>query len=73
MVAAAFGLTRMESRVAVMLAKGKTVCRVAAVTGRGENTIRSHVQHIFAKLGVSRQADLVRLVLALGGASESRR
>ena len=72
-VAEAFGLTGMESRVAVMLAKGKTVSGVAAVTNRGENTIRSHVHHIFAKLGVSRQADLVRLVLALGGASESRR
>ena len=43
-----------------------------AAMGRGESTIRSHVKHMFAKHGLSRQADLVRLVLAVGGAPESR-
>ena len=64
------GLTGMESRVAVLLADGMTVRDVAAATGRGESTIRSHVKHMFAKHDLSRQADLVRLVLALGGAPE---
>ena len=71
--AAAFGLTGMESRVAVLLADGMNVREVAAATGRGESTIRSHVKHIFVKHGLSRQADLVRLVLSLAGAPESRR
>ena len=70
--AEALGLTGMESRVAVLLAEGMTVRDVAAAMGRGESTIRSHVKHMFAKHGLSRQADLVRLVLALGGAPESR-
>ena len=70
--AEALGLTEMESRVAVLLAEGMTVRDVAAAMGRGESTIRSHVKHMFAKHGLSRQADLVRLVLALGGAPESR-
>ena len=71
--AAALGLTGMESRVAVLLAEGMNVREVAAATGRGESTIRSHVKHMFARHGLSRQAELVRLVLSLAGAPESRR
>ena len=71
--AEALGLTEMESRVAVLLAEGMTVRDVAAAMGRGESTIRSHVKHMFAKHGLSRQADLVRLVLAVGSAPESQR
>ncbi len=70
--AAALGLTGMESRVAVLLAEGMSVRGVAAATGRGESTIRSHVKHMFARHGLSRQADLVRLVLSLAGAPEPR-
>ena len=43
-----------------------------AATGRRESTIRSHVKHMFAKHGLSRQADLVRLVLSLASAPEFR-
>ena len=71
--AAALGLTGMESRVAVLLAEGISVREIAAATGRGESTIRTHVKHMFAKHRVSRQADLVRLVLSLAGTPESRR
>ena len=69
---AALGLTGMESRVAVLLAEGMSVREIAAATGRGESTIRSHVKHMFARHGLSRQAELVRLVLSLAGAPESR-
>ena len=71
--AAALGLTRMESRVAVLLAEGMNVAEVAAATGRRESTIRTHVKHMFAKHQLSRQADLVRLVQSLGSAPKSRR
>ena len=50
-----------------------SVREVAAATGRGESTIRSHVKHMFSKHRLSRQADLVRLVLSLAGTPESRR
>ena len=56
--AAALGLTRMESRVAVLLAEGKTVREVAAAMGRGESTIRTHLKHVFTKHRLRRQADL---------------
>ena len=44
----------------------------AWATGRKESTIRTHVKHMFAKHGLSRQIDLVRLVLSLAGVPESR-
>lgn len=72
-IAAALDLTGMESRVAAMLAVGTSVKEIAAATGRRESTIRSHVKHIFAKHGLSRQAQLVRLVRSLAGAGEFRR
>ncbi|MDD9991134.1 MAG: helix-turn-helix transcriptional regulator [Rhodospirillales bacterium] len=60
-----FGLTPAESQVAVMLAEGRTISQIAAATGRSDGTIRWHVKHIFSKLGVSRQVELVQLVMSL--------
>ena len=71
--AEALGLTLMQSRVAVLLAQGLSVHEIAAATGRKESTIRSHVKRMFARHGLSRQAELVRLVLSLAGAPEARR
>lgn len=64
LVGATLGLSPVESRVAALLAEGKTVGEIASATGRKVSTIRTHVQHIFARLGISRQVDLVRLVLS---------
>ncbi|MCY4028729.1 MAG: LuxR C-terminal-related transcriptional regulator [Acidobacteria bacterium] len=64
-VGAMLGLTPAESRVALSLARGQTIRDVAAATARSETTVRWHVRQIFAKLGVSRQADLVLLVRSL--------
>ena len=72
MAADALGLTKMESRVALLLAEGMSVAQIASATDRKESTIRTHVKHIFAKQGLSRQADLVRLVLSLANIPESR-
>ena len=71
-VAAALDLTGMQSRVAVLLAQGMSVPEIAAATGRGESTIRSHVKHAFARHGLTRQAELVRLVRSLAGSPETR-
>ena len=69
---ATLGLTGMESHVAVLLAEGRSVAQIAAAVGRKESTIRTHVKHIFVKLGLSRQVDLVRLVLSLAGSPDIR-
>lgn len=73
LVGATLGLSPVESRVAALLAEGKTVSEIASATGRKVSTIRTHVQHIFAKLEVTRQVDLVRLVLSKVDAPRVRR
>ncbi len=67
-----FGFSEAESRVAVLMADGMSVREIAAATGRKESTIRWHVKRMFAKHGLSREAELVRLVLSLSNSSEYR-
>ena len=64
-VAAALGLTPRESQVAAWLAEGKTVEHMAWATGHTKNAIYWHLKQIYQKLHISRQTDLVRLVLSL--------
>ena len=64
-VAATLGLTPGESKVAVWLAEGKSVREMADATGRTPSAINWHLRQIYQKLLISRQADLVRLVLAV--------
>ena len=66
-VAAALDLTPAQSRVATLLAEGKSVRDIVAATGRTENSIRWHIKRIHRRQGISRQADMVRLVLSAGG------
>lgn len=66
-VSEALGLTSAESTLAVMLASGHSVSRIAAQTNRSEGTVRWHLKRIFRKQRVARQADLVRRILALNG------
>ena len=68
----ALGLTPAESRVAVLLAEGMSVHRIAAVTRRSERTVRWHIEQIFDKRGISRQLELVRQVLSLAGPAGRR-
>ena len=73
LVAAALGLTRAESEVAAALAEGRTVRRIAAMTGRTEGTVRWHMKQVFNKLCVSRQIEVARLVLPLAGLPPPKR
>ncbi len=65
LVARTLGLTPMESRVAVWLAEGKSVRDMAEATGRTQGSIYWHLKQIYQKQPISRQADLVRLVLSI--------
>ena len=65
LVAGTLGLTPMESRVAVWLAQGRSVREMAEATGHTEGSIYWHLKQIYQKQPVSRQADLVRLVLSI--------
>jgi DNA-binding NarL/FixJ family response regulator len=59
-VAETFDLTPAEAKVAVSIAKGKTPEGIAQESRVSIATVRSQVQAIFRKTGVTRQADLVR-------------
>ena len=65
MVAKTLGLTPAESRVAVAVAEGKSVRAIAEAAGHTKDAIYWHLKHIYKKQSISRQADLVRLVLSI--------
>ena len=66
------GLTPTESEIVSLLAEGRTLRQIAATTGREYGTVRTHLKHVFVKLGVSRQFEVTRLVLALADLPVSR-
>jgi DNA-binding CsgD family transcriptional regulator/PAS domain-containing protein len=63
LVAQLFGLTPSEAFLATLLANGFTLTEAAEKLEVTENTVRNYAKKVFAKTGVNRQADLVRLVL----------
>lgn len=63
-IAAMHGLTRAEARLAALLAKGSSLDEAAETLSVSVGTVRSQLKSIFAKTGVSRQPELVALLLA---------
>ena len=70
---ALLGLTPAESYVAASLVEGRSVHAIAVETGRSVTTVKWHIRHIFAKHGLSGQADLVRLAMSLADCPGVRR
>ncbi|EIM27525.1 hypothetical protein MicloDRAFT_00040930 [Microvirga lotononidis] len=58
----ALRLTQAETKLLGALADGKTISEYSQENHLSRNTTRSQLQALFQKTGVSRQADLVRLV-----------
>jgi DNA-binding CsgD family transcriptional regulator len=61
LVARAFGLTPAELRVLLAIVEVGGVPETAEVLGIAETTVKTHLHRVFAKTGVNRQADLVKL------------
>jgi DNA-binding CsgD family transcriptional regulator len=59
-----FRLTPSEVRVLDAVLKVSGVPKMAEVLGISEATVKTHLQNIFEKTGVRRQADLIKLVAA---------
>ena len=72
-VEAALGLSPMQSQVAARMSEGMTVPAIAAKMDRKISTIRTHVKGIYAKLGLSHQAELARLVRSFARTVDTRR
>jgi len=60
-----FGLTAAEARLVASLAQGMTRADYADEAEVSALTVKTHLARAFAKLGVSRESELVRLVLSL--------
>lgn len=56
-----YGLTPAESRVATLIAKGKSVPQAADELGVSRNTLKTQLKSVFAKTGARRQGELIRL------------
>jgi DNA-binding CsgD family transcriptional regulator len=61
----AAGLSRAEAVVADHLARGLTPHEIAAALNKSVGTIRVQLRSIYAKLGVNRQSQLMRVVDAM--------
>jgi DNA-binding CsgD family transcriptional regulator len=68
-----FGLTATEAKAALALAGGSGVPQTAAALKLSTNTVHTHMRRIFRKLGVHRQAELVRVLMRAGMVAPGRR
>jgi DNA-binding CsgD family transcriptional regulator len=68
-VAATYGLTPAETRVLTRMLTGSTVAEAAADLCVATTTARTHLDSIFAKTGVSRQSELIRLAAQVAPAA----
>jgi len=59
-----FELTDAEAKLALALAEGQRIEEAAEVLGITLSSARTYLKRIFGKTGVTRQAELVRLVMA---------
>ena len=64
-MAAALGLTPVESQIAVWMAEGKTVREIAAALEYTDRSVRWYLHQIYHKHRLAGQVDLVRLVLSM--------
>ena len=59
-----FGLSKRESEVLAWVAQGKTNGEIATILNLNLGTVKKHVEHIFAKLGVETRIAAAILALA---------
>jgi DNA-binding CsgD family transcriptional regulator len=60
-MAAAYGLTPAETRLLESLLAGHTLAETATALNIAMTTAKTHLDNIFQKTGVNRQAELIRL------------
>ncbi|HYE28721.1 MAG TPA: helix-turn-helix transcriptional regulator [Allosphingosinicella sp.] len=66
-----YGLTPAEARLTSLVVEGHDIASAARTAHVSENTVKYHLKTIFGKVGVARQAQLIRRVLAdVGGLAE---
>ncbi|MBK7934608.1 MAG: helix-turn-helix transcriptional regulator [Acidobacteria bacterium] len=58
-----YGLTDAEARIAGLLTNGLSLGQICDELGIKQNTVRTHLKHIFSKTETNRQAELIKLIL----------
>jgi DNA-binding CsgD family transcriptional regulator len=58
-----YGLTATEAGLANLLMEGKALDECCVILDIRRSTARTHLQHLFDKVGVQRQGELVSLLL----------
>jgi DNA-binding CsgD family transcriptional regulator len=66
------GLTRAEHRIADLIAQGQTNRQVASLLFVTENTVQTHIRHIFQKLGVRSRTELAAYLLSAPGGHDGQ-
>jgi DNA-binding CsgD family transcriptional regulator len=61
-----FDLTPAEARALLAVGSGAGAAATARALGISENTLKTHLNRIYAKTGTSRQPDLVKLIADIG-------
>lgn len=59
----AYGLTLTEAQVAIAMTNGLNIDDITAMHGTKQSTVKSQVLSVYRKLGISRQAELVKILL----------
>jgi DNA-binding CsgD family transcriptional regulator len=68
-IAKLYKLTPSEIRVLLAVAEEDGASQMASSLGLSEETVKTHLRHIYSKTGKRRQADLVKLLAEFVGAS----
>ena len=71
LLAAIYGLTPAEVRVAVLIGAGQNIGETAQTLKISLNTVHTHLQRVFRKTGTRRQAEFARIVGALPNLSNA--
>ncbi len=61
-----YHLSRREEEILNLLVRGRSVQTIAATTFLSQNTIKTHVNHIYQKLDVHTREELIQTVEAVG-------
>lgn len=62
-LASVYGLTPSEAQVSISLANGHTIGQIAKTSCHSTHTIRTQLKSVFRKTQVSRQSELIKLLL----------
>lgn len=57
-----YGLTQTEAKLVQLLTNGMTLDEAAEELEISVNTVRTHLKHIFHKIGINRQSDLIHRI-----------